>query len=124
MADCGEKIIHLEVGLRALSSDVHSAEAAIIPSAAWRVVWALGTLKNEKEEVLVEGLCSSGENALNIVGLDVGYSGVGSKTIIPATAYCRVDVCPAEGLNAEDVCAKIRAHFERHGFEDVEVKAC
>lgn len=117
-----EKVIHLELSLRVLSSDVHSADAAIIPSAAWRLVWALGTIKNEKEEILVEGLCSNGNRAINIVGLDIGYNGIGSKTIVPATAQCRVDVFPAEGLDAENVCAKLCAHLNSHGFNDIQVK--
>ncbi len=124
MANCCEKVVHLEMGLHILSSDVHSASAAIIPSAAWRVVWALGTMKNEKEEVTIEGLCENGKKALNIVGLDIGYSGEGSKTIVPASAYCRVDVYPKEGLSAEDVCAKVRTHLDKNGFTDVEVKVC
>lgn len=124
MTDCCEKVVHLELGLRALISDVHSANAAIIPSAAWRLVWALGILKDEKERVLADGLCGNGKKALNIVGLDVGYNGAGSKTIIPATACCRIDVYPTEGLCAEDICASIRAHLDLHGFEDVQVKVC
>lgn len=123
MANCCEKVVHLELGLRVLGSDVHSAEAGIIPSAAWRLVWALGTLKNEKGDVLVAGLCAAGKKALNIVDLDVGYSGTGSKTIIPGSAYCRVDVYPADGLDEQTVCEKIQKHLDSHGFGDVHVKA-
>lgn len=119
-----QNVVRVELGLRILSSDVHSMNAAIIPSAAWRLVWALGTMKNEKEQVLVEGLCEDGTKALNVVNLDVGYSGEGSKTIVPAAAKCCVEVVPMAGMGVEDVVAKIREHLSDHGFEDIQVVAC
>ncbi|MHA1967391.1 MAG: M20/M25/M40 family metallo-hydrolase [Candidatus Hodarchaeales archaeon] len=36
-------------------TDVHSGYAAMTPNAAWRLVWALNTLKDDQERVLVEG---------------------------------------------------------------------
>ena len=44
-----QNAIQVELSLQILSSDVHSMSAAIVPSAAWRLVWALGTMKNENE---------------------------------------------------------------------------
>jgi len=35
--------------------DVHSGQAAAVPSAAWRMVWALNTLKDSQENILLEG---------------------------------------------------------------------
>ncbi len=35
--------------------DVHSGSAAAVPNAAWRLVWALNTLKDEQENILIEG---------------------------------------------------------------------
>jgi acetylornithine deacetylase/succinyl-diaminopimelate desuccinylase-like protein len=35
--------------------DVHSGQAAAVPSAAWRMVWALSTLKDPQENILLEG---------------------------------------------------------------------
>ena len=119
-----QNVVRVELGLRILSSDVHSMNAAIIPSAAWRLVWALGTMKNENEQVVVEGLCEDGARALNVVDLDVGYSGEGSKTIVPAAAKCCVEVAPAAGLSAEAVASKIRAHLADRGFADIQVTTC
>ncbi|MHA2424704.1 MAG: M20/M25/M40 family metallo-hydrolase [Candidatus Thorarchaeota archaeon] len=39
--------------------DVHSGSAAAVPNAAWRVVWALSTLKDENEKVLIDGFYDS-----------------------------------------------------------------
>ena len=44
-----QNAVRVELGLRLLSSDVHSMSAGIIPSAAWRLVWALGTMKDQRE---------------------------------------------------------------------------
>jgi len=109
------------MGLKILASNEHSAEAAILPSAAWHLVWALGTMKNEKEEVLVEGLYNNGKKSLNFTEMTIGYTGEGDMTIIPAEAYCNLDVALADGQTAEDVCAKIRAHLDSHGAADVGV---
>jgi acetylornithine deacetylase/succinyl-diaminopimelate desuccinylase-like protein len=36
-------------------TDVHSGSAAASPNAAWRLIWALNTLKDEQENILLEG---------------------------------------------------------------------
>jgi len=36
-------------------TDVHSSEAGVAPSAAWRLIWALNSLKDEKERILIDG---------------------------------------------------------------------
>lgn len=37
-------------------TDAHSGEAAAVPNAAWRLVWALSTLKGPDERITVDGL--------------------------------------------------------------------
>lgn len=49
----GMLYVHLRV--RAANTDTHSAYAAVMPSAAWRLVWALATLKDQEERVLIPG---------------------------------------------------------------------
>ena len=39
-----ENVAHLKMGLKILAGNAHSAEAAILPGAAWHLVWALGTM--------------------------------------------------------------------------------
>ncbi|NHJ85020.1 MAG: M20/M25/M40 family metallo-hydrolase [Asgard group archaeon] len=36
-------------------TDVHSGEAAATPNAAWRLVWFLNSLKDDKENILIDG---------------------------------------------------------------------
>ena len=47
-------ILAVELHSRGANQDLYSAEAHYVPNAAWRLVWALATLKNEKEEILIE----------------------------------------------------------------------
>jgi len=49
-------ICYVELSVDLLSSDVHSGlGGSIFPNAAWRLVWALGTLKDEHEQILIPG---------------------------------------------------------------------
>lgn len=48
-------ILYVELVVRGANRDLHSASAAIIENPAWRLVWALGTLKGPDEQVIVEG---------------------------------------------------------------------
>ncbi len=48
-------IAYLELRVRGAKRDVHSSRAPIIPNPAWRLVWALNTLKDKSEEITIEG---------------------------------------------------------------------
>ena len=48
-------LLYIELHCRAATSDSHSALAAVIPSPAWRLNWALSTLKAPDETVLIPG---------------------------------------------------------------------
>ena len=37
------------------TKDLHSARARLVPNPAWRIVWALGTLKGSDERITIEG---------------------------------------------------------------------
>lgn len=48
-------LAYVELRVRTANIDAHSSNAPIWKNAAWRLVWALNTLKNEKDEVLIDG---------------------------------------------------------------------
>lgn len=48
-------IVDVELRLRTMQEDAHSGMFSHRPNAAWRLVWALSTLKDQKEEVLISG---------------------------------------------------------------------
>ncbi|MDR5682581.1 MAG: M20/M25/M40 family metallo-hydrolase [Armatimonadota bacterium] len=161
-------ICYVELRARAANRDLHSSLATIVPNPAWRLVWALGTLKDRQENILIEGfyddvaeptpdelqelrriaaqrddqallrdleldrylLGLSGLELLKrhlyqptctICGLVSGYTGAGSKTVLPKVARAKLDFRLVPNQRADDVLAKLRAHLSRHGFGDIEV---
>ena len=48
-------MLYVELGVRALSRDGHSGNANLIPNAAWRLIWALASLKSPDERVRIPG---------------------------------------------------------------------
>jgi len=159
-------IAYFELRVRGAKQDAHSSVATIIPNAAWRLVWALATLKNDKDEIVIDGLVDAVrkptpdeirmldalpydeegtkrihdvprfirgltgtplkikhffEPTCTICGLTSGYSGPGSKTVLPAVASAKLDFRLVPDLTPELVERLLRAHLERRGFGDIEV---
>jgi acetylornithine deacetylase/succinyl-diaminopimelate desuccinylase-like protein len=48
-------ICYIDLTVRGARLDAHSSVGGIVPNAAWRLVWALATLKNERDEIIVDG---------------------------------------------------------------------
>jgi len=74
------------------SADVHSAKAAMLESPVWRLVWALATLKDEKENILIEGfydgipeLTRAEKEALNadIFDMEKAHNHFGGNRYLP-----------------------------------------
>ena len=59
---------------------------------------------------------------LNIDGLWSGYTGEGVKTILPHIATAKVDSRLPVGLDPDQALAKIRAHLDANGFEDIAIR--
>lgn len=159
-------ICYVELTVKTAASDLHSMWGGVIPNAAWRLIWALNTLKDRDDRILVEGLLervrpiSEAERAhlatlpfdeaqtkqdfgfaafvrdlsgiellskhfyeptCTICGLKAGYIGQGGKTVLPNVATAKVDFRLVPDLTPEEVVALLRAHLDRHGFEDVEI---
>jgi len=54
---CGLKgIVYVELHAHGANRDIHSAMAAIVADPAWRLTWALATLKDENDHILIDGL--------------------------------------------------------------------
>jgi acetylornithine deacetylase/succinyl-diaminopimelate desuccinylase-like protein len=164
---CGLKgIAYVELRVRGANKDAHSSLATIVPNPAWRLVWALSTLKNSNDEITIDGFMdlvrqpTAAERALlerlpfdeqgmlrihgikrfvrglegyelrkkhfyeptcTICGIVSGYTGAGSKTVLPAVASAKIDFRLVPDLTPEKVTTLLRAHLDRRGFEDVEV---
>ncbi len=159
-------IAYFELRVRGAKHDVHSSQATILPNPAWRLVWALATLKDDNDRITVDGLMdhvrkpSAADIALlerlpfdeagvkrihgidtfvrgltgtplklkhffeptcTICGLTSGYSGPGSKTVLPAVASAKLDFRLVPDLEPELVGRLVRAHLDKRGFTDVEI---
>jgi acetylornithine deacetylase/succinyl-diaminopimelate desuccinylase-like protein len=58
----------------------------------------------------------------NIDGIISGYTGSGTKTIVPNEALAKVDFRIFPGQTPEKLLEKLNKHIKKHGFSDVEVK--
>ena len=57
----------------------------------------------------------------NIAGIQSGYTGPGSKTIVPSEAFVKMDFRLVAGQSPGPVLELIRSHLRKRGFEDIEV---
>jgi acetylornithine deacetylase/succinyl-diaminopimelate desuccinylase-like protein len=63
------------------------------------------------------------EPTANIAGLISGYTGPGSKTIVPNEARAKMDFRLVPHMDPTTAIIKLRRHLDAHGFEDVEIVA-
>ena len=57
----------------------------------------------------------------NIAGIQSGYTGPGTKTIVPSEAFVKMDFRLVMGQSPEPVLKLLSEHLDRRGFADVEV---
>ncbi len=62
------------------------------------------------------------EPTANIQGIIAGYTGPGTKTIVPKEARVRMDFRLIPHIQPEAAAAKLKAHLKAHGFDNIEVK--
>ncbi|MEQ8367785.1 MAG: M20/M25/M40 family metallo-hydrolase [Roseicyclus sp.] len=62
------------------------------------------------------------EPTANIQGITGGYTGLGTKTIVPAEARVRMDFRLIPNISPAKAMAKLKAHLKDQGFENIEVK--
>jgi len=48
-------LLYVELEVQALARDAHSSWGTVLPNAAWRLVWALASLKGDDEQVRIPG---------------------------------------------------------------------
>ena len=159
-------VLSIEIKASGASKDVHSANAPLIPNPAWRLIWALSLLKDDKERVLIpdfykDVLSPSSEEiaclknipfeeeetkkelglkeflhkksglkaqkallyqpTCTINGLISGYTGKGSKTVLPHEATAKLDFRLVPNQKSKEIYQKLVKHLKRHGFGDLEI---
>lgn len=59
---------------------------------------------------------------LNIDGIWAGYTGEGTKTILPHKATAKLDVRLPMGLDPDETLARIRRHLDAQGYSDIKLR--
>jgi acetylornithine deacetylase/succinyl-diaminopimelate desuccinylase-like protein len=161
-------ICYVELSVDTGTLDAHSGiGGSIFPNAAWRLTWALATLKGPDERIRIPGhydevrpptardrelmaalpevaqeykrqyglsgflrgmtggpelrMAEVFEPTCTICGLNSGYQGAGSKTVLPARASAKVDFRLVPDQMPKKVLERLRAHLDREGFPDVKI---
>jgi len=63
------------------------------------------------------------EPTCNVCGIEAGYNGPGSKTVIPREATGKIDFRLVPDQDPDKIAKLLRAHLDRGGFGDVEFSA-
>ena len=58
---------------------------------------------------------------MNVNGFSGGYAGEGAKTVLPAEGFVKIDFRLVPDQDPQHVVRLLRAHLDRHGFEDIEL---
>ncbi|WML49796.1 M20/M25/M40 family metallo-hydrolase [Neobacillus sp. PS3-34] len=157
---------YLELSCKGADIDMHSSVGAYVDNAAWRLVQALATMKNQENEILVEGFYEGiippteeekqavqalpfdeeavsklyglkrplitavkGQDpreamvfhpTMTICGLVSGYTGDGTKTVLPKNAKAKIDCRLVPGQDPDHILECIKKHLQKHGFHDIE----
>jgi acetylornithine deacetylase/succinyl-diaminopimelate desuccinylase-like protein len=164
----GKGLAYFELHCQGPSHDLHSSYAPVVPNPAWRLVWALSTLKDQNDTITLDGYLEHvrplndeewrridavplefaamrerwgldqwingmddhaarrryiSEPTLTICGIESGYTGAGSKTVLPAEARVKLDFRLVDGLTSELAERLLRDHLDRRGFADIEIIA-
>ena len=59
---------------------------------------------------------------INIDGYSSGYTGAYVKTMFPDRALAKIDIRLVPDQTMDEILGKLRKHFDRHGFPEVELK--
>ena len=90
---------------------------------AERALIDLGVTRFKQDSVkdAIRARCFQSE--FNVAGLKSGYVAEGAhKVIVPHEAVAAIDMRPLDGMSVEKMLASMRAHLDRHGFEDVTIE--
>src|SRR5437588_10391554 len=157
-------LLYVQLDVEGTGIDAHSGSAPILPSAAWRLVQALATLRTPTghiripgfyDDVLkpseaqlaaiadqpdmdaelraayhverfVDGLSGAALRerlaftpTCNLAGLGSGYTGQGTKTVLPAKAMAKIDFRLVPNQDPQDILAKLKAHLRAEGYDDI-----
>lgn len=160
-------MLYVELSAEGANTDLHSANASIIESPAWRLLFALTSLKDQNDKILIPGFYDDVieptseeieslsrylfdeeankeklgiskfvndltgidlkrkhlfEPTCNICGISSGYTGEGSKTVLPNHAFAKLDFRLVPGQDPNRILKLLREHLDNQGFHDIKIK--
>jgi len=158
-------VLSVELRAKGASRDVHSAYAPLVLNPAWRLVWALNTLKSETDDILIDGFYENveppSEEELRLLddipleekklkqtlglkeflsertgpeakkqilysptctinGFLTGYTGSGSKTVLPKEAMVKLDFRLVPKQMPDEIFKKLVSHLQKRGYGDID----
>jgi acetylornithine deacetylase/succinyl-diaminopimelate desuccinylase-like protein len=152
-----------------MDTSLHGSVSAWISSPVWRLIHALSSLTDKREDIRIPGfydnvarpsrkdlrllkelaktfqekaflkemksLCFKYDRhgidllkkglyspIININGFHAGYTGSGTKTILPKKATAKIDIRFGPNMEPEEIVEKFKRHLVDQGFDDIEVK--
>src|SRR5947209_11591050 len=159
-------LLYVQLDIQGTGIDAHSGSAPILPSAAWRLVQALATLRTPEGQIRIPGFYDAAlppsaaqmsaiidqpdqdtqlreaykverfvddlrgadlrkreafTPTCNIAGLVSGYTGEGSKTVLPARAMAKIDFRLVPEQDPQDILTKLQAHLATAGYSDIRI---
>jgi acetylornithine deacetylase/succinyl-diaminopimelate desuccinylase-like protein len=161
-------LVYFELETDIGSRDVHGSLATVLPNPVWELVWALNTMKDRNNQVLIEGFYDDVrpptndememikeiakrknmesfrkflgvrefrrdlkgldfyvENyfkpTLNIDGIISGYTGTGTKTLVPSKARAKMDIRLVPNMTSDKMIELVRTHLRKNGYGHVTV---
>lgn len=159
-------ILYVQLEVRGASLDVHSSMGTVVPNPAWRLVWALASIKDMDENIQIAGFYDNVKQSTeqeiraikaiprddretrqslglkkfvkgvtgfeyksrhilepicNICGIYSGYTGAGSKTVLPCLAQAKLDFRLVPDQRPDEILSKLRKHLDKHGFSDITI---
>jgi acetylornithine deacetylase/succinyl-diaminopimelate desuccinylase-like protein len=160
-------MLSIEMTARGANRDLHSANAAIVVSPVWRLIWALAAIRTPDGRVQIPGFYHdvhvptppqeeliatipdetrrdlqmlelhgflndlqgsdvykmlAFDPTANIQGIEAGYNGPGSKTVLPKEAHAKLDIRLVPDQDPQAIFESLQAFLKEKGFDDVEVK--
>jgi acetylornithine deacetylase/succinyl-diaminopimelate desuccinylase-like protein len=151
-----------------IGTSLHGSDSAWVASPVWRLIHALGSLTDRKENIKIRGLnkavappekndlkllknlsktfderaflkemkslCFKYDRSgvellkkglyspiININGFKAGYTGSGTKTVLPRKATAKIDIRFGPNLEPDQVVEYLKSHFHSQGYGDIEI---
>jgi acetylornithine deacetylase/succinyl-diaminopimelate desuccinylase-like protein len=151
-----------------IGTSLHGSDSAWVTSPVWRLIHALGSLTDRKENIKIKGLNEAvappGKKDLNLLknlsktfderaflkemkslcfkydrsgvellkkglyspiininGFKAGYTGSGTKTVLPRKATAKIDIRFGPNLEPDQVVEYLKSHFHSQGYGDIEI---